>query len=122
MGAIAAQVANIECEMLRVQNLKAVSALSVCLHVLGEGSPKRSSQGGGEVAANKYTLIPISAQMASESPDIPRSCDCFVSVPPASAIPAVIFAKNSDRPRDEVQEVVFVPAGTHVPGSQLQVG
>lgn len=59
-------------------------------------------------------------KMASESPDIPCSCDCFVSVPPASAIPAVIFAKNSDRPRDEVQEVVFVPAGTHVPGSQLQ--
>ncbi|KAM9046142.1 secernin-2 isoform 2-T2 [Megaptera novaeangliae] len=57
--------------------------------------------------------------MASWSPDIPCSCDCFVSVPPASAIPAVIFAKNSDRPREEVQEVVFVPAGTHVPGSRL---
>ncbi|CAK6438351.1 unnamed protein product [Pipistrellus nathusii] len=52
--------------------------------------------------------------------DTPCSCDCFVSMPPASAIPAVIFAKNSDRPRDEVQEVVFVPAGTHAPGSQLQ--
>ncbi|XP_026645626.1 secernin-2 [Microtus ochrogaster] len=60
--------------------------------------------------------------MASSSPDAPCSCDCFVSVPPASAIPAVIFAKNSDRPRDEVQEVVFIPAGTHTPGSQLQVG
>ncbi|KAI2583693.1 secernin 2, partial [Homo sapiens] len=58
--------------------------------------------------------------MASSSPDSPCSCDCFVSVPPASAIPAVIFAKNSDRPRDEVQEVVFVPAGTHTPGSRLQ--
>lgn len=58
--------------------------------------------------------------MASWSPDTPCSCDCFVSVPPASAIPAVIFAKNSDRPRDEVQEVVFVPAGTHTPGSRLQ--
>lgn len=58
--------------------------------------------------------------MASPSPDPPCSCDCFVSVPPASAIPAVIFAKNSDRPRDEVQEVVFVPAGTHAPGSLLQ--
>uniref|UniRef100_A0A8D1N6L1 Secernin-2 n=2 Tax=Sus scrofa TaxID=9823 RepID=A0A8D1N6L1_PIG len=59
-------------------------------------------------------------RMASWSPDTPCSCDCFVSVPPASAIPAVIFAKNSDRPRDEVQEVVFVPAGTHAPGSRLQ--
>nr|KAF6417071.1 secernin 2 [Molossus molossus] len=58
--------------------------------------------------------------MTSGSPDTPCSCDCFVSVPPASAIPAVIFAKNSDRPRDEVQEVVFVPAGTHAPGSRLQ--
>ncbi|XP_072861478.1 secernin-2 isoform X2 [Chlorocebus sabaeus] len=58
--------------------------------------------------------------MASSSPDSPCSCDCFVSVPPASAIPAVIFAKNSDRPRDEVQEVVFVPAGSHTPGSRLQ--
>ncbi|XP_063107491.1 secernin-2 isoform X3 [Cavia porcellus] len=58
--------------------------------------------------------------MASMSPDAPCSCDCFVSVPPASAIPAVIFAKNSDRPRDEVQEVVFVPAATHAPGSRLQ--
>lgn len=67
-------------------------------------------------------LISTSPQMASWSPDTPCSCDCFVSVPPASAIPAVIFAKNSDRPREEVQEVVFVPAGTHVPGSRLQVG
>ncbi|XP_045693489.1 secernin-2 isoform X2 [Phyllostomus hastatus] len=58
--------------------------------------------------------------MTTQSPDTPCSCDCFVSVPPASAMPAVIFAKNSDRPRDEVQEVVFVPAGTHAPGSRLQ--
>lgn len=68
------------------------------------------------------TLTPTSPQMASSNPDAPCSCDCFVSVPPASAIPAVIFAKNSDRPRDEVQEVVFMPAETHVPGSRLQVG
>lgn len=66
------------------------------------------------------TLNPTSPQMALLSPDTPCSCDCFVSVPPASAIPAVIFAKNSDRPRDEVQEVVFIPAGTHSPGSRLQ--
>ncbi|KAM9750665.1 secernin-2 isoform 1-T1 [Dama dama] len=58
--------------------------------------------------------------MASWSPDTPCSCDCFASVPPASALPAVIFAKNSDRPRDEVQELVFVPAATHAPGSRLQ--
>ena len=70
----------------------------------------------------RNTLTPPLPQMTSRSPDTPRSCDCFVSVPPASAMPAVIFAKNSDRPRDEVQEVVFVPAGTHAPGSRLQVG
>ncbi|XP_058140068.1 secernin-2 isoform X2 [Dasypus novemcinctus] len=58
--------------------------------------------------------------MALSTANTPCSCDCFVSVPPASAIPAVIFAKNSDRPRDEVQEVVFVPGGTHAPGSRLQ--
>ncbi|XP_068920396.1 secernin-2 isoform X1 [Petaurus breviceps papuanus] len=52
--------------------------------------------------------------------DDPCSCDSFVSLPPASAIPAVIFAKNSDRPRDEVQEVVLVPSETHAPGSRLQ--
>ncbi|XP_077632966.1 secernin-2 isoform X2 [Crocuta crocuta] len=66
------------------------------------------------------THISTSPQMAWRGSDTPRSCDCFVSVPPASALPAVIFAKNSDRPRDEVQEVVFVPAGTHAPGSRLQ--
>ncbi|XP_044528705.1 secernin-2 [Gracilinanus agilis] len=59
--------------------------------------------------------------MASPPPsDVPCSCDCFVSLPPASAIPAVVFAKNSDRPRDEVQEVVLVPSGTHAPGSRIQ--
>ena len=72
------------------------------------------------VSKGAMCFCPTSPQMASWSPDTPCSCDCFVSVPPASAIPAVIFAKNSDRPRDEVQEVVFVPAGTHAPGSRLQ--
>lgn len=76
----------------------------------------------GQRWLERDTRIPISPQMASWSPDTPCSCDCFVSVPPASALPAVIFAKNSDRPRDEVQEVVFVPARTHAPGSRLQVG
>ncbi|XP_053553585.1 secernin-2 isoform X2 [Bombina bombina] len=31
----------------------------------------------------------------------PSSCDCFVSLPPASDGPFVIFAKNSDRPCQE---------------------
>ncbi|KAM3921420.1 secernin-2 isoform 2-T2 [Leptodactylus fuscus] len=49
----------------------------------------------------------------------PRSCDCFVSLPPASLSSVVVFAKNSDRPRLEVQEVVYYGAATHPPGSKV---
>ncbi|XP_018421089.1 PREDICTED: secernin-2 [Nanorana parkeri] len=49
----------------------------------------------------------------------PNSCDCFVSLPPASSSPVVIFAKNSDRPRMEVQEVVYYPAAEYPPGSKV---
>lgn len=51
----------------------------------------------------------------------PRSCDCFVSLPPGSKEDYVIFGKNSDRPRDEVQEVVYYPASSHAPGSTVEV-
>ncbi|XP_063056492.1 secernin-2 [Engraulis encrasicolus] len=50
----------------------------------------------------------------------PRSCDCFVSLPPGSQDDHVIFGKNSDRPRDEVQEVVYFPAASHPPGSSVE--
>lgn len=49
------------------------------------------------------------------------SCDCFVSLPPGSCDDHVIFGKNSDRPRDEVQEVVHFPASSHSLGSTLEV-
>lgn len=49
------------------------------------------------------------------------SCDCFVSLPPGSRDDHVIFGKNSDRPRDEVQEVVYFPAASHPAGSTLEV-
>lgn len=49
------------------------------------------------------------------------SCDCFVSLPPGSRDDHVIFGKNSDRPRDEVQEVVYFPAASHPLGSTLEV-
>jgi len=52
----------------------------------------------------------------------PVSCDCFVSLPPGSRENQVIFGKNSDRPRDEVQEVVYCPAASHPPGSTVEVG
>ena len=49
------------------------------------------------------------------------SCDTFVALPPATAAGNVIFGKNSDRPDDEVQEVIYVPAEDHPPGSKCQV-
>ncbi|KAJ7313656.1 hypothetical protein JRQ81_005239 [Phrynocephalus forsythii] len=58
--------------------------------------------------------------MADPRSLVPSSCDCFVSLPPASASKEVIFGKNSDRPRDEVQEVVYFPAESHAKGSKVQ--
>lgn len=51
----------------------------------------------------------------------PMSCDCFVSLPPGSRDDHVIFGKNSDRPRDEVQEVAYYPAASNPPDSMLEV-
>ncbi|KAF6724599.1 Secernin-2 [Oryzias melastigma] len=50
----------------------------------------------------------------------PMSCDCFVSLPPGSRDDHVIFGKNSDRPRDEVQEVAYYPGTSNPPGSMLE--
>ncbi|XP_029950233.1 secernin-2 [Salarias fasciatus] len=52
--------------------------------------------------------------------EAPMSCDCFVSLPPGSRDDHVIFGKNSDRPRDEVQEVAHFPAASHPAGSTLE--
>lgn len=41
----------------------------------------------------------------------PRSCDTFVVLPPLTKKGVVIFGKNSDRPQNEVQEVVFIRGG-----------
>lgn len=41
------------------------------------------------------------------------SCDTFVALPPATVDNRIIFGKNSDRPCDEVQEVVYFPAAVH---------
>ncbi|CAG5024124.1 unnamed protein product [Parnassius apollo] len=38
----------------------------------------------------------------------PRSCDTFVILPPLTKNNEVIFGKNSDRPQNEVQEVVYI--------------
>lgn len=42
-------------------------------------------------------------------------------MPPGSRDDHVIFGKNSDRPREEVQEVAHYPAASHPPGSTLEV-
>jgi len=36
-------------------------------------------------------------------------CDCLVALPAASATGSTLFAKNSDRPADEVQHIVWSP-------------
>ncbi|XP_041366483.1 secernin-3-like isoform X2 [Gigantopelta aegis] len=48
-----------------------------------------------------------------------KSCDTFVALSPGTAGSAVIFGKNSDRPRTEVQEVVLYPAKEHPAGSRV---
>lgn len=40
----------------------------------------------------------------------PSSCDTFVALSPSTERQRVVFGKNSDRPCDEVQEVVYFPA------------
>lgn len=57
--------------------------------------------------------------MAPQPP--PCSCDTFVALPPAAAGGRVVFGKNSDRPADEVQEIVYFPAAAHPPGASLEV-
>ena len=49
------------------------------------------------------------------------SCDTFVALPPATNRGFIVFGKNSDRPRGEVQEVRHFPAATHEAGTKLQV-
>jgi hypothetical protein len=39
---------------------------------------------------------------------VARSCDTFVVLPPLTDSNFHIFGKNSDRPTNEVQEVIFV--------------
>ncbi|CAF4081533.1 unnamed protein product, partial [Rotaria sp. Silwood2] len=40
--------------------------------------------------------------------NLPYSCDTFVVLPPLTDSNFRIFAKNSDRPANEVQEIIFV--------------
>ncbi|XP_051998307.1 secernin-3 isoform X1 [Xyrauchen texanus] len=50
----------------------------------------------------------------------PTSCDTFVALPPSTEDQRVVFGKNSDRPCDEVQEVVYFPAKDHKQGEKVE--
>lgn len=52
----------------------------------------------------------------------PSSCDTFVALPPSTEKYRVIFGKNSDRPCDEVQEVVYFPERDYDAGEKVEVG
>ncbi|KAG8442956.1 hypothetical protein GDO86_011683 [Hymenochirus boettgeri] len=45
---------------------------------------------------------------------------CFVAFPPQAKNGQILFGKNSARPRDEVQEVLYVPSSNHEPGSKVK--
>lgn len=49
-----------------------------------------------------------------------HSCDTFVALPPATSNGEIIFGKNSDRPKDEVQEILYVQANDHEPGCKVE--
>lgn len=51
----------------------------------------------------------------------PKSCDTFVVLPDRTKGGHVVFGKNSDRPREEVQEVIYRQPMEHEEGSKLQV-
>ncbi|XP_062287190.1 secernin-3 [Scomber scombrus] len=50
----------------------------------------------------------------------PSSCDTFVALPPSTEGQRIVFGKNSDRPCDEVQEVVYFPAKDCAEGEKVE--
>lgn len=50
----------------------------------------------------------------------PSSCDTFVALPPSTVGQRIIFGKNSDRPCDEVQEVMYCPATDYAEGEKVE--
>ncbi|XP_028249120.1 secernin-3 [Parambassis ranga] len=50
----------------------------------------------------------------------PSSCDTFVALPPSTDGERIIFGKNSDRPCDEVQEVLCFPARDYEAGEKVE--
>uniref|UniRef100_A0A803VF66 Secernin 1 n=1 Tax=Ficedula albicollis TaxID=59894 RepID=A0A803VF66_FICAL len=60
-------------------------------------------------------MLSFLSRMAAAPPSY-----CFVAFPPCSKDGLVVFGKNSARPRDEVQEVVYFAAAEHEPGSKVE--
>ena len=58
--------------------------------------------------------------MAEES-RVLKSCDTFVVLNPLTENGSIIFGKNSDRPKEEVQDIAFYPATEYPAGVLLQV-
>lgn len=50
-----------------------------------------------------------------------KSCDTFVVLPNFTEHGGIIFGKNSDRPRGEVQELVYTPSETYKEGDNVKV-
>ena len=75
------------------------------------------------VSSNDFVSDNIRSNDISSDGDVGRcqSCDTFVAMPDVTTGGKVVFGKNSDRPRGEVQEVVAVPRTRHDEGNILEV-
>ncbi|CAG0924194.1 unnamed protein product, partial [Notodromas monacha] len=62
----------------------------------------------------------LGGRFSNAEMETPKSCDTFVVMGDKTGDGSTIFGKNSDRPNGEVQELVFVAACDHAPGSKLQ--
>nr|XP_034985170.1 secernin-1 isoform X1 [Zootoca vivipara]XP_034985172.1 secernin-1 isoform X1 [Zootoca vivipara] len=58
---------------------------------------------------------PLFSRMALAPPSY-----CFVAFPPHTKDGLVVIGKNSARPRDEVQEIVYFASATHDPGCKVE--
>ncbi|KAG8139143.1 hypothetical protein E2320_001913 [Naja naja] len=52
--------------------------------------------------------------------DVAPPSYCFVAFPPTTKDGHAVVGKNSARPRDEVQEVVYFAAATYDPGCKVE--
>jgi secernin len=49
-----------------------------------------------------------------------KSCDTFVVLPTLTTNNLTIFGKNSDRPKGEVQEIVYYPRKTYEKDTKIE--